>query len=286
MNESCVACLLGKNLNKYPPTSTQEQIDRYGAEVCRTIEESKELSAPEVVERLTELRTSFFGKEEEYDAIKKHFNSLMLTIEPRLQEMVQQATDPLVRAIQYAMAGNFIDFGALENVDEEKLLQMLDAADRTKLNLKTVEKLRCEILNAKRIVYFTDNCGEIVADKVLLATIRKMNPSLYITVIVRGQNVLNDATEDDAAQIGLHEVADEIFGNGTRIAGTVLTRVNERTVSATRVADVLIAKGQGNYESLCGCGLNLYYIFMCKCALFVNRFDVPLYSGILTRERE
>ena len=285
MSESCVACLLGKNLNQYPKTANEEEIKAYQAEISRTIDENKNFSAPEVVERLEQVRASFFGQNEDFENIKRRFNALMLEFEPKLRAMIDASKNPFRRAIQYAMMGNFIDFGALEQVEEDKLRYFLKSADRAELDEKVTEALQNELQNANRLVYFTDNCGEIVADKLLIATIRKINPKLHITVVVRGENVLNDATETDAEQVGLYEVADKVIGNGTGIAGTVLSRVNEQTKRAIESADVMIAKGQGNYESLCGCGLNLYYLFMCKCELFVNRFQVPQYSGILTREK-
>jgi uncharacterized protein with ATP-grasp and redox domains len=147
-----------------------------------------------------------------------------------------------------------------------------------------LESLRGEALSAKRLVLFTDNCGEIVTDKVLLRTLRRLNPNLHISVIVRGAPVVNDATVMDAAQVGMGEVAQRVIGNGCDLPGAVLTRISAEALSEVDAADVIISKGQANYEGLSGCGRNIFYIFMCKCELFIKRFGVEKFSGVLTKE--
>ncbi len=284
MNETCRQCLLDKNLGKVPAGTDAAVAAQYAEKVRRIVMESGEESAPEIVEMIDRVHDAFFGAED-FSDLKHHFNALMLSLEQRLHEKVGEATDAFAGAIRYAMVGNFIDFGAMDSVDEGKLLTFLDSAEEIEIDAEVLEAFRKQILDAESIVYFTDNCGEIVCDKVLLSVIRTMNPTAKVTAIVRGAPVFNDATMADALQIGLQEVADEVLDNGSAIPGNVVEKLSGAAKAAVEQADVLIAKGQGNYESLSGCGLNIFYIFMCKCRLFVERFDVPLYSGILTSER-
>ena len=105
------------------------------------------------------------------------------------------------------MVGNYIDFGALENVNEGELKVQLDEAVNITIDSKLLDVFKNDLVNAKRLVYFTDNCGEIVTDKLLISTLRDINPELYITVIVRGKPVLNDATLEDAKYIHMEDVA-------------------------------------------------------------------------------
>lgn len=221
---------------------------------------------------------------EDYSKIKKFFNTLMLTLENKMREEVRASKDPLCRAMQYAMGGNFIDFGAMGAVDENKLCEILDGSCDIEIDMGVLEELRADIKKAKNIVFFTDNCGEIVADKVLMNAIKGENPDAHLTAIVRGAPILNDATLEDAEQVGLELVADKVIGNGNGIAGNVLSRASSEAMAYINKADLLISKGQGNFETLSGCGLNVYYVFMCKCDLFVNRFNVPLYTGLLKKE--
>ena len=130
----------------------------------------------------------------------------------------------------------------------------------------------------------TDNCGEIVTDKLLISVLRDINPGLHVTVIVRGRPAVNDATMEDARQVGMEEAAHLVSGNGTGMPGNVIGAVSDEAAGDIDKADVMIAKGQGNYEGLSGCGLNIFYLFLCKCELFRRRFNVPAFAGIITHE--
>ena len=122
-------------------------------------------------------------------------------------------------------------------------------------------------------------------DKLLAETIRRLYPSLEITVLVRGGPVLNDATMEDAIQVGFDRLEGiTVMGNGDRLAGTALDRISPEARHAITEADLIIAKGQGNYETMQGCGLHIYYAFLCKCQFFADRFGVPIYTGMLVKE--
>ena len=284
INETCEACLLSKHTNKYPRTAPVDKVAEYQNAVNAFVENNKDKSAPEIAAELDRIHFEFFGVKDDFSEDKKYYNELMLSLENDILRSVEKASDPLLMAVRYAMIGNFIDFGAMNNVDADKLRELLDGAYGIDVDMDVIESLREEIMRAGRMVYFTDNCGEIVADKALMNVIKNINPNINITAIVRGDPVFNDATMDDAIQVGLERVADEVFGNGSDIPGNVLDRVSERTLEAIKKSDFFISKGQGNYESLSDSGLNIYYIFMCKCSRFVEKFNRPLYSGMITKE--
>ena len=114
---------------------------------------------------------------------------------------------------------------------------------------------------------------------------RSLAPELVVTVIVRSKDAVNDATIDDAGQIRMKDVATRVIGNGNGMPGNVISEMSPEAMSAIEKADFLISKGQGNYEGLSGCGLNIYYLFLCKCEAFMKRFDVPQFTGIMTHEK-
>ena len=126
--------------------------------------------------------------------------------------------------------------------------------------------------NARTLVYLTDNCGEIVLDKLFIKQIKETFPGLNITAMVRGGDVINDATLVDAKEVGLTEIV-PCMGNGNAAPGTIVGRLSEEARETLFHADVIISKGQGNFESLYGEKLNPYYLFLCKCELFVYRFQ-------------
>ena len=230
------------------------------------------------------LRHEIFGNLTDYTEIKEHYNRLMLDYFPYMKNNVNASENHLKTAIQYAMVGNYIDFGALENVNEIELKDKLDEAVNIHIDSNLLAVFYKDIVKANRLVYFTDNCGEIVTDKLLISALRDINPNLYISVVVRGKPVLNDATLEDAKYVHMEDVAQKVIGNGTGMPGNVIGAISQEAMNEVENADLLISKGQGNYEGLSGCGLNIYYFFLCKCEMFMRRFDVEQFTGIMTRE--
>lgn len=284
MTDYCARCLLGKKLEAYPRDAAPEAIEAYRRRVTELIERNVSLSSPEMDYEIDRVHEALFGPRRNYGPIKRHFNALMLALEPELLADVDAAADPLERAVQYAMIGNFIDFAAMGSVDEGALRERLAKAAEVHVDAAALSQLRSAAGSARRLLFMTDNCGEIVADKVLMRTLARLNPAMQITAMVRGEAVVNDATLEDAEQVGLGDVAHRIVGSGVGIAGNPLPRLSPEARAAIDAADLLIAKGQANYEALNGMGLNMFYIFMCKCQLFMDRFQVPQFTGMLTRE--
>ena len=125
--------------------------------------------------------------------------------------------------------------------------------------------------------------GKIVLDKMFIEQLLKRFPHLRAGVMVRGGEVLNDATEEDARYAGIDQTA-RVISNGNSVAGTVYDMLSEEAKRALDSADVILSKGQGNYETLNGQGRHIFYAFLCKCELFTSRFDVPRLTGILIEE--
>ena len=286
INQDCKACMIRQNINAFPEHAAKKDIISYQQEVRNLIETCEGISTPQLAEKVYSLRQNLFGPAKDFSDIKRHFNDLMLSLLPYMDQQVKASDDPLKTAVRYAMVGNYIDFAVLENVDENKLRIQLDKAADIVIDSEVLESFRKEILKAHHLVYFTDNCGEIVTDRLLISVLRDINPQLTVTVIVRGKPVVNDATIEDAGQIGMEEAAHRIIGNGTGMPGNVIGALSPEAMDEVRQADIMVAKGQGNYEGLSGCGLNIFYLFLCKCDLFTRRFNVPQFTGIMTHEPE
>lgn len=283
-NATCNACLLDKRLGDHPADAAPERVAEYRRRVREIVEAHPELSSPEKDCAITLAHEAVFGWKKDFSPVKRHFNALLMAMEPTMLEGVRAAADPLKRAVQYAMVGNFIDFAAMDGVDEDKLRQLISESGQIPIDEGVLAALKGEVLSARRLAYIVDNCGEIVMDRVLMRTLRALNPALKITAVVKGAPIVNDATRSDAEQVRLHEAAQAVADTGCGVAGCPEGRLSLECLQTLDGADVLIAKGQANYETLCGCGRNIFYIFMCKCRLFMDRFGVPQFSGILTRE--
>ncbi len=283
MQEECRLCVLDKQLGRHPADADPALIEEYQNAV-REITGRKQLSAPEAVYHIRKVRERLFDvKEKDFTEIKKHYNALMLSREEAMMEEIHSASDPLRMALQLSMAANYIDFSALRNVNEDDLVQLMGSAGDIPLDENIFRILLSDLADARHLAFLTDNCGEIVADKCLIRILLEMYPSLSASVIVRGAPVANDVTMEDAEQTGLTEIC-RVMGSGSPIDGTIFEALSDEARDTLNAADVIMAKGQANYETLSGCGLNVYYLFMCKCHLFTRRFNVPRFSGILTRE--
>ena len=159
---------------------------------------------------------------------KRTFNELLLSMEDTLEQKIRSKKDPLEAALCLARLGNYIDFSALSEVSAEKLLELLGQSEQENFGRRRIWVFSQRPGKmGKHLVYLTDNCGEIVLDKILIKLLKEQYPQLSIEVLVRGIAVTNDATLEDARYVGLTEVV-PVFGNGSGIAGTELTHISEK----------------------------------------------------------
>lgn len=285
LNPECIRCLLKKHLESCPESADTATRIEYMQSILKIIGNApKYYSSPKLLNSINEVKSRMFGYKEDFTEIKKHFNILMLEIEPQLKAELGKADDPLRRALCYAMMGNYIDFGTRKSVDETELKNLLWNTSDEIINDTAYKELKYDLSKAKTLVYLTDNCGEIVMDKLFINIIKELYSDISITAIVRGGDILNDATMEDAKQVGLTDIV-TVIDNGNNIAGTWLEELSGQAMNVIDNADVIISKGQANFESLYQCGKNIYYAFMCKCKLFADRFNVPMLHGILVNDK-
>ncbi|MBQ2941144.1 MAG: DUF89 family protein [Clostridia bacterium] len=282
LNSACIECLTKKHLTAYPGDAKEEDRLLYMQKMLGVISGAKEdMSAPELVEEINKIKEELFGRGDDYSEIKKHFNALMLKEEPSLSAEIENAENPFKKALSFAMAANYIDFGAMYKVDEETLKESF--YNKKEEYFPEEETLYLDLKKAKHLLYITDNCGEIVADKIFIKEIIKEFPHLSVKAMVRGREVLNDATIEDAADAGLDLIV-PVIPNGTGVPGTSIKKLSPDAKEAFDEADVIISKGQGNFETLMYSEKNIYYIFMCKCSMFAKRFNVAPLSGMLLND--
>lgn len=283
LSPHCMRCMVDKYLDACPADTPWRERADYMRHVLLTVGEgSRTMTAPEISSALGEVLRERYGIVRDYTEAKRHFNELVLGLAPRLTERLEASDDPLDLAIRCSLAGNFIDFGPTGDVSEDRLLRLVDEAPAMRIYDGGLEDLKARIRSAGSIALITDNCGEVVLDKLLLAEIGRANPGVRLTAVVRGAEVSNDASMVDARQVGLDEVA-RVIDNGSDIAGTSLSHVSEETLAVLSGSDLVISKGLANYETLSGRGENTYFLFLCKCALYVEAFGVPLYTGMVVR---
>ena len=277
--ESCAECLYKRQLRK---TDNKECL----AEIKAVIDNrAYDDPAPYLVYRFNQIYLKYFGSVASFRDEKIKYNDLVLSMEDALREEINSSDDPLLTAFSFARAGNYIDFGALSAVDEKTFLSLLESDSLSDNDLQTFESFTGQCKTAGSLLLLADNCGEIVLDKLFLEQLKKQYPQLKLSVMVRGGEVLNDATVEDAEYAGIDCIA-EIISSGIGVSGTVYKMLSNEAKSALDNAEVILSKGQGNYEALSGQGRHIFYSFLCKCERFTNRFGVPRLTGIFVEEKQ
>lgn len=286
LNPFCMCCALNKQEQKIRHYPDMEKKTEYMKKVMALMANTKEKDcAPSLSVDIQKLYSSFWNcPMEDFTEIKKEFNQLMLNMEVSIEDKIRKSNDPLEKALLYARIGNYIDFAALSNVDQSTVITLLDEKSSEALDEKEYKNFLHDLSSAKKLVYLTDNCGEVVLDKMAVKILKEQYPNLDITVIVRGYPVVNDATMEDAEEIGLTDLVN-VIGNGSNVGGTWIPGINSESRELLYDADLIIAKGQGNFETLNDCGLNIYYLFLCKCDLFQRRFHAENLQGMFLNER-
>jgi damage-control phosphatase, subfamily I len=261
MNYECLICQiksLEQRLNKYKiPVQKRDCIVSGIMKMISEIDLENSYS-PVITRNILDRLKKHSEVRDPYRLEKKEGNAQMMERYSEFKAMVVKAENPFDTALRLAIAGNIIDFGPgnLFDVEEtiEKVLKSDFAIDHSR-------QLEAEIKRAGTILYLGDNCGELVLDKLFLETIS--HPHVWF--VVRGQPVLNDATEKEAREVGIDHLAN-IISNGDDAPSTLLHRVSPEFRKIYESADLIISKGMGNYEGLMDeKDSRLFFLMMVKC---------------------
>ena len=274
----CIPCFVRQALDAVRQATSNELLHEH---VLRQVLQEASLiqlteSPPVMGARIHALIRELTDDKDPYRSMKDKFNQHALQLYPELKEKVVNSADPLETALRFAMAGNVIDLGAKSSIKDKDINRTLENALLASLPSGEVDDFREAAYDAQSILYIGDNTGEIVFDRILIEQLPKEN----ITYVVRGQPVINDVTMVDAQITGMVDVV-EVIDNGSGAPGTLL---NDCSVSFQRrfqEADLIIAKGQGNYESLSGSEANITFLLMAKCQVIAGDIGCQVGAFIL-----
>jgi uncharacterized protein with ATP-grasp and redox domains len=188
---------------------------------------------------------------------------------PGLRKTIAASARPFETAVRLAIAGNIIDFGIL-SVDEKRVEDTIAASLTDQIDSAAVDILEDEVRKARRILYLCDNAGEIVFDRLLIERL----PREKVTAVVKGGPIINDALMDDAREVGLCDLV-EVIDNGTAAPGTLVGLCSHDFQRRFEEADLVISKGQGNFETLDGTPKNIFYLFTVKCSVVCEYLGKP-----------
>lgn len=284
INTECLLCHLRRNLETARSLGDEQTAMAFARELMGLyLDVPEDASSSALTPAVNKLFRKYYGLEEDrFRKEKEESNRFVLARMEDIRGRVEQARDPLYAALQFAILGNYIDFSALQGkVSFQKLDELLEQAAEMDIDSAVYHRMCQDLKNGIKLLYLTDNAGEICFDRIFAEQIQKQYPHLQITFCVRGVPVHNDATREDAAAVG---IPFPVIDNGNGVGGTELSLLSEEAKQAVNEADVIIAKGQGNTETLYGCGLNIYYAFLIKCSRFVQVFRQPLLTPMLVAE--
>lgn len=196
------------------------------------------------------------GKNDPYQQVKHASTTKALSMLPALINYLNLSQDRLETAIRLSIAGNIIDFGPNQDFNLEQVVNRVLTQD---FAINDYEQLQQNLKAADSVLILGDNAGETVFDRLLIENLPKP-----VTYAVRGGPVINDATYEDAVAVGIHHVA-KIIDNGTQIPGTVLSECSPAFQAAFNTADLILAKGMGNYETLSRTPGPIYFLLQVKC---------------------
>ena len=285
INSLCVECHFRKRLKLARSLGSDEKATQFSKLVMQEfLDAPEDLDSTQLGAMTDKLMQQFYGLGPDRLKEEKEFsNRFIMERLSQIQSRIEKTQDPVYAALQFAVLGNYLDFSALQGeVSFEALEKMLDSALEIDLDKEAYQAFCRDLSKGKRLLYLTDNAGEIVFDRVLAERLKQKYPHLEITFCVRGKPVSNDATREDAAAVG---IPFPIIDNGTAIGGTAIGLVSYETKKALEEADVIIAKGMGNTESMYGCGYNVYYAFLVKCERFIQVFNKPKLTPMFIREK-
>ena len=214
-----------------------------------------------------------------YAAIKKLQNETALSYLPKLQAIAQSEADPLAACVRIAATGNVIDLGIGVEFDiEEEVHKVMELP----LPVDHIPILRGLLGNARRVLYIGDNAGEIVFDRVFVEELAKRHA---VTFVVRGGPVINDATMEDARAVGMDAVA-KVITTGSNKIGVPWAHTSQEFRRSYLDADVVISKGQGNFETLCSRrDRDIVFILRAKCEVIAQELGVGLLDLVVKHNR-
>lgn len=278
----CVACLVRQTLEaariSTDNVNVQEEIMREALSDLQKM--PYHYSPPFMAQRIHKIIRDKTKNEDPYKEIKNRFNQFALKLYPKIKKIVDNSEDPFETAVRLAIAGNIIDFGVSGDINENKVEETIQESLKKEFAVYDINKLKRSVNNASLILYLADNTGEIVFDKFLVNELSEKK----VIFVVKGSPVLNDATMEDAIVSGMTDLV-EVMDNGFDAPGTIIDSCSNEFKKRFNEADLIISKGQGNYESLSNTDKNIFFLLKAKCEVIAKDINCSIGDMIVLQKK-
>jgi len=213
-----------------------------------------------------------------YCNLKSKSNIIAKSLLPRVKELIYNSNDPLKTSMICSIIGNMMDFGIDGGSSHPDLLRdIFEKSYSEGLGYDDYDKLKDLLKNSKQILFFTDNCGEVVFDKLLCNELKKFNLKMNITLVVKGEPILSDATIKDANELNFSEVVDEIYTTGGYAVGVNFNLLPKEVKKSLQDCNLIICKGMANYESFSETNYKpIAYLLRTKCNAIATSMGIPI----------
>lgn len=264
----CIPCFFRQALAAAKMATDDEIVHRcvLNAIAFMIPELALDVTPPEIAQQVYRIVYQITGNNDPYRDAKKRADDLAMSFYPRMKDTVEYSYDPLQTACKLSIAGNAIDLGSQQEYPD--INTIIEESLSCTFDLDFYKMLKQSITGSSLILYIGDNAGEVVFDRVLIEQIQKINTH-KIVYVVREKPIINDVTMDDAVRVGLDKVA-KVISSGSDAPATILSQCSREMNNLYNSADIIIAKGQGNYESLCNSPDNIFFFFKVKCSVIAR----------------
>ncbi len=265
----CIPCFVRQTLDSCRMiTSDEVKIRRMLEQILAFLSGADfDRPPPVIVAAIHRIIRRELGNPDPYRSLKKKSTKKALELSEKAEKMIDVHEDPFAAAVRFAIAGNILDFGAKASWDESRVLESFRVALAKPIKNDLTQLLGERLAKAKNVLVLGDNAGEAVFDRILIS---RFPGKPVVHYAVKGTPVINDVTEEDARDAGIHRVA-TIISNGTDIPGTNLIDTSGEFQALFRTADVVISKGQGNFETLNEEQREIFFILQIKCESLARR---------------
>lgn len=251
---------------------------------------SLKISPPEIARMVYGIVKTATGRNDPYHKMKKQSNRLALRVYPQLQNSVAASDDRLRRATEIAIAGNIIDFGVSSSLDVKQELEKIARTDthftrKDNATLFHFQDFAVAAEQATNILYLADNAGETVFDKILIEELKRAGARRKITYAVRESAIINDALIEDARQCGIDKIT-TVVSSGSDAPGTILPLCSKEFRKIYRASDLVISKGQGNFETLSEEKKPIFFLLKAKCEVVAEHIGCDPGDSLLLYNRK
>lgn len=277
----CVPCLLKRIIFEAEQSTKDKEIKRKIVQnICKSLSElyDPNVCSATIATKVHKIAYEILDDNDPYRDLKEQSNKVALSLIPRAEELIEYSDDPLRITMLLSIIGNIMDFGISgASSDPESLSEIFEKTFAEDLGYDDTDEIKKIISKSKRVLLFADNCGEIVFDKILCRELKKFNQDIFLTIVVKGEPIISDATIKDVEELEFDEVTDEILTTGSFAIGLDFEKIPNMLNKALKQTDLIICKGMANYEAFSETEYRpVAYLLRTKCNAIANSMELPL----------